>query len=107
MAEANNKEMALSDKEKENLRLGIPFEKSKQFVTNINTILQTSKVFKDWMIKENSPGLKGSVLSLTFVLKDTVIPQTIEDLDKGRKGPLDKYIDPDKVLDEDVDEEED
>jgi hypothetical protein len=38
----------LTEKEKEQQRLVIPFDKTKQFLTNLNSILDTSDIFKEW-----------------------------------------------------------
>lgn len=86
----------LTEKEKEQQRLVIPFDKTKQFITNLNAILDSSDVFKEWEIKPTSLVLKSTSLSMKFLLKGSAIDREIEALDKSQKKMKD-FFDPDQV----------
>ncbi len=94
----------LTEKEKENQRLTIPFDKTKQFITNLNTIFDASEVFKEWEIKPKSLVLKGTSLKIQFLLKNTAIEKEIDKLDVGQKR-MGEYLDPDRVPDEGLEAE--
>jgi hypothetical protein len=86
----------LTEKEKEQQRLVIPFEKTKQFITNLNAILESSDLFKEWEIKLNSLVLKSTSLSMKFLLKGSAIEKEIDALDKSQKR-MAEFLDPDQV----------
>lgn len=94
----------LTEKEKEDQRLVIPFDKSKQFVTNLIALFDSSTLFKEWEINHKSINLKGTSLKMHFVIKDTAIDKEIENLDTAQKK-IKQFIDPDKVPDEPIEEE--
>jgi len=86
----------LTEKEKERQRLVIPFDKTKQFITNLNAILESSDIFKEWEIKPTSLVLKSTSLSIKFLLKSSAIEKEIDVLDKSQKKMKD-FLDPDQV----------
>jgi len=91
----------LTEKEKERQRLVIPFDKTKQFITNLNAILESSDIFKEWEIKPTSLVLKSTSLSIKFLLKDSAIEKEIDALDKSQKKMKD-FLDPDQVPEEEL-----
>ncbi len=91
----------LTEKEKERQRLVIPFDKTKQFITNLNAILESSDIFKEWEIKPTSLVLKSTSLSMKFLLKDSAIEKEIDLLDKSQKKMAD-FLDPDQVPEEEL-----
>lgn len=91
-----NKSEKLTEKEKERQRLVIPFDKTKQFITNLNAILDSSDIFKEWEIKPTSLVLKSTSLSIKFLLKSSAIEREIELLDKSQKK-IESFLDPDQV----------
>jgi len=91
----------LTEKEKERQRLVIPFDKTKQFITNLNAILESSDTFKEWEIKPTSLVLKSTSLSIKFLLKSSAIDREIELLDKSQKKMKD-FLDPDQVPEEEL-----
>ena len=91
----------LTEKEKEQQRLVIPFDKTKQFITNLNAILESSDIFKEWEIKPNSLVLKSTSLSMKFLLKGSAIEKEIDALDKSQKKMAD-FLDPDQVHEEEL-----
>ena len=95
----------LTEKEKEQQRLVIPFDEAKQFLTNINAMLDSSEIFKNWEIKPSSVILKSNALKMQFTLKDTAIAQIIESMDKGQKK-LKDFLDPDKIHEEELEVEQ-
>lgn len=95
------KQKSLTEKEKEHQRLLIPFDKSKQFFTNLNTIFEVNEVFQEWEIDFKSLVLKSNTLTLKFKLSDTAIEKVIESLDVGQKK-LETFLNPDEVPDEEL-----
>lgn len=91
-----DKSEKLTEKEKEQQRLVIPFDKTKQFITNLNAILDSSDIFKEWEIKPNSLALKSTSLSMKFLLKSSAIEKEIDALDKSQKKMAD-FLDPDQA----------
>ena len=91
----------LTEKEKEQQRLVIPFDKTKQFITNLNAIFDSSELFREWEIKPSSIVLKGSSLKIQFTLKNTAIDKAIDDMDIGQKK-IGDFLDPDKVPEEEL-----
>ena len=91
----------LTEKEKEQQRLVIPFDKTKQFITNLNAILESSDLFKEWEIKPSSLVLKSSSLSMKFLLKGSAIEKAIEALDHSQKK-IAEFLDPDQVPEEEL-----
>jgi len=96
-----NKSEKLTEKEKERQRLVIPFDKTKRFISNLNAILESSDIFKEWEIKPNSLVLKSTSLSMKFLLKSSAIEKEIDALDKSQKK-IEAFLDPDQVLDEEL-----
>lgn len=96
----------LTEKEKEQQRLVIPFDKSKKFVTNLIVLFNTMDIFKEWEIDLKSIGLKSTKLKIQFNIKDVAIEKDIEALDRGQKR-MGVFLDPDKVPDEEVEIEPD
>ena len=92
----------LTEKEKEQQRLLIPFDKAKQFVSNLNALIDESPLFNQWEINHKSVNLKGTSLKMHFVIKNTAIEKEIESLDTSQKK-IKQFLDPDKVPDEEVD----
>ncbi len=86
----------LTEGEKEKYRLLIPFDKAKEFVSNIHSLVSTDPIFSDWEIISKSTNLKGHTLKLNFGLKDTTIEKEIEALDPHQKTLDDKFEDPDE-----------
>lgn len=101
MAKKKTKTDKLTEKEKENQRLTIPFDKSKRFITNLITVMDSSEIFNEWGIKLKSIILKSNLLKISFVLKDTAIEKEIDKLDIGQKRMGD-FLDPDIVPDEEL-----
>ena len=101
---AKKKVDKLTEKEKENQRLTIPFDKSKQFITNLNTIFDASEVFREWEIRSKSIVLKSTSLKMQFTLKNTAIENEIDKLDIGQKR-MAEYLDPDRVPDDEAEAE--
>ena len=93
---ARTKAEKLTEKEKEQQRLVIPFDEAKQFVTNLNALFDASELFKKWEINHKSMVLKSNSLKMQFVLKETAIENIIEKMDIGQKKIKD-YLDPDEV----------
>lgn len=91
----------LTEKEKERQRLVIPFDKTKQFITNLNAILDSSDIFKEWEIKPNSIALKSTSLSMKFLLKGSAIEKEIDALDKSQKK-MEDFLDPDQVPEDEL-----
>ena len=91
----------LTEKEKERQRLIIPFDKTKQFITNLNAILDSSDIFKEWEIKPTSVVLKSTSLSMKFLLKSSAIEREIELLDKSQKK-MKEFLDPDQVPEDEL-----
>lgn len=91
----------LTEKEKERQRLVIPFDKTKQFITNLNAILDSSDIFKEWEIKPTSIVLKNTSLSMKFLLKSSAIEREIELLDKSQKK-MEDFLDPDQVPEDEL-----
>jgi len=100
---SKNKAEKLTDKEKEQQRLIIPFEKAKQFITNLNAILDT-EIFRDWEINQSSIILKSTHLKMSFTLKNTAIEKILEAMDKSQKR-IGEFLDPDRVPDEELEAE--
>ena len=96
-----NKSEKLTEKEKERQRLVIPFDKTKQFITNLNAILDSSDIFKEWEIKPTSLVLKSNSLSMKFILKSSAIEREIELLDKSQKK-IEAFLDPDQVPEDEL-----
>ena len=96
----------MTEKEKEQHRLVIPFDKSKKFVTNLNVLFNTMDIFKEWEINHKSIILKSTSLKMQFIIKDTAIEKDIEALDIGQKRMGD-FLDPDNIPDEAVEVEPD
>ena len=94
----------LTEKEKEQQRLIIPFDEAKQFVTNLNTLFDASELFKKWEINHKSMVLKSTSLKMQFILKETAIEKIIDKMDTGQKR-MEEFIDPDKVPDEELEVE--
>ena len=86
----------LTEKEKERQRLVVPFDKTKQFITNLNALLDSSDLFREWEIKPKSIVLKSTSLSMKFLLKSSAIDKEIEKLDKSQKK-IESFLDPDQV----------
>ena len=103
---ATSKAEKLTEKEKEQQRLVIPFDEGKQFVSNLNTLFDASELFKKWEINHKSMVLKSNSLKMQFVLKETAIEKIIEKMDIGQKK-MQEFMDPDKVPDEAVEIEPD
>ena len=91
----------LTEKEKEQQRLVIPFDKTKQFITNLNAIFDASEIFQEWEIKPSSIVLKSSSLKMQFTLKNTAIEKEIEKMDIGQKKIQD-FLDPDEVPEQEL-----
>lgn len=91
----------LTEKEKERQRLVIPFDKTKQFITNLNAILESSDIFKEWEIKPTSLVLKSTSLSMKFLLKSSAIEREIDLLNKSQKK-IESFLDPDQVPEEEL-----
>lgn len=89
-----NKPEKLTEREKEQQRLTIPFDKSKMFITNLNTLFDSLAIFKEWEIDPKSIALKGISLKIQFKIKDTAIEKEIDALDRGQKRMGD-FMDPD------------
>lgn len=96
---SKSKAEALTEKEKEQQRLVIPFDKTKAFITNLNAIFDASDIFQEWEIKPSSIVLKSSSLKMQFTLKNTAIEKEIEKMDIGQKKIKD-FMDPDEVPEE-------
>lgn len=94
----------LTEKEKEQQRLVIPFDEAKQFVTNLNALFDASELFKKWEINHKSMVLKSNSLKMQFVLKETAIDKIIEKMDIGQKKIKD-YLDPDEIPEEELEGE--
>ncbi|KKL57944.1 hypothetical protein LCGC14_2230350 [marine sediment metagenome] len=99
---SKSKAEKLSDKEKEQQRLVIPFDKAKKIVTNLNALFDSSELFGEWEIKPSSIVLKSTSLKMQFTLKSTAIERELENMDKGQKKIKD-FTDPDED-DEDFNE---
>lgn len=95
----------LTEKEKEQQRLVIPFDEAKQFITNLNALFDSSELFKKWEINHKSMVLKSNSLKMQFILKDTAIAQIIESMDIGQKK-LKDFLDPDKIHEEELEVEQ-
>lgn len=96
---SKSKAEKLTEKEKEQQRLVIPFDEGKQFVTNLNTLFEASPVFRNWEINHKSMVLKSNSLKMQFILKETAIEKIIDKMDIGQKR-MGEFLDPDKVPDE-------
>ena len=94
----------LTEKEKEQQRLIIPFDEAKQFVTNLNALFDASALFKKWEINHKNMVLKSTSLKMQFILKDTAIDKIIEKMDTGQKRMGD-FLDPDKIPDDELEVE--
>lgn len=94
----------LSEKEKEQQRLVIPFDKTKMFITNLNAIFDSSALFNEWEIKPSSIVLKSSSLKIQFTLKETAIEKELEKMDIGQKRIKD-FLDPDEAHEEELEAE--
>ena len=103
---SKSKAEKLTDKEKEQQRLVIPFDEAKQFVTNLNALFDASDLFKKWEINHKSMVLKSNSLKMQFVLKETAIEKIIERMDIGQKR-MGEFLDPDEIPDEAVEVEPD
>ncbi|KKL86311.1 hypothetical protein LCGC14_1946000 [marine sediment metagenome] len=91
---SKSKAEKLTEKEKERQRLVIPFDKSKQFITNLIALLDSSELFQEWDIKTSSIVLKSSSLKMQFTLKSTAIERELDKMDKGQRKIQD-FADPD------------
>ena len=100
-----NKAEKLTEKEKEQQWLVIPFDKTKMFITNLSAILDASNLFKEWEIKTTSIALKSNSLKMEFTLKNTAIEKELERMDIGQKK-LGEFLDPDKVPEEELEVEQ-
>ena len=98
---SKNKAEKLTEKEKQQQRLVIPFDKTKQFITNLNAILDSSDLFWEWEIKPSSIVLKSTALKMQFTLKNTAIEKELEKMDKGQKKIPD-YLDPDEIPEDEL-----
>ncbi len=98
------KQKGLTEKEKEQQRVLIPFDKAKQFFTNIYAMFEVSEVFQEWDVDPKSLVLKGNTLSLKFKLKQSAIEKVIDSLDTGQQKIKD-FLDPDKVPEEELEAE--
>ncbi len=93
----------LTEKEKEQQRLVIPFDKTKKFITNLIALLDSSELFQEWEIKASSIVLKSNSLKIQFTLKNTAIEKELEKMDKGQKKIKD-YLDPDEIPEEELEQ---
>lgn len=98
------KQKGLTEKEKEQHRFLIIFDKAKQFFTNLNTIFEASEVFQEWEIDPKSLVMKNNALSLKFKLRHTAIEKVIEALDTGQKK-IKAFLDSDEVPEEELGQE--
>ena len=98
------KQKSLTEKEKEQQRVLIPFDKAKRFFTNIYAIFEASEIFQEWDVDPKSLILKGNKLSLKFILKQSAVENVIESLDTGQQKIKD-FLDPDNVPEEELNAE--
>lgn len=98
------KQKGLTEKEKEQQRIIIPFDKAKQFFTNLHAIFEVSEIFQEWKIDPKSLVLKSNALSLKFQLRQSAIEKVIESFDTGQQKIKD-FLDPDKVPEEELEAE--
>lgn len=101
---SKSKAEKLTEKEKEQQRLVIPFDEAKQFVTNLNTLFDASELFKKWEINHKSMVLKSNSLKMQFILKETAIEKIIDKMDIGQKR-MGEFLDPDQEPDEAIEVE--
>jgi hypothetical protein len=91
--------VGMSDKEKEKQGKLVVFDKAKEFMSNLTAIMDVDEDW-DWILRYDKFTLSDGQLTLKFKLKDGVIEDAIQKLDKAQRKVDDPYPEEAKVLPE-------
>lgn len=75
----------LTEKQKEDLRVLVPLEKAKQFISSLQVVIRAHEEFNDYEINAKATTIKDTSLKIEFKLKDIAIDRIIREADPFQK----------------------